>query len=137
MEWVPPGSSVHGIPQAKIQEWVAIAFSRGSSQPRDQTQVSSIASSLLSEPPGKLAIIFRFKEKLNIVWPTRGLPRWCQWERTCLPMQETQKTWVQSLGQEDPLWESQPTGFNTTISKYKIPFFPREHCPRAYNPIFL
>ena len=37
------GSSVHGIPQAKIQEWVAIPFSRRSSQPRDQTQVSCIA----------------------------------------------------------------------------------------------
>ena len=35
-----PGSSVHGILQAKILEWVAISFSRGSSQPRDQTWVS-------------------------------------------------------------------------------------------------
>ena len=33
----PPGSSVHGILQARILEWVAISFSRGSSQPRDQT----------------------------------------------------------------------------------------------------
>ena len=38
-----PGSSVHGILQARILEWVAISFSRGSSQPRDQTQVSHIA----------------------------------------------------------------------------------------------
>ena len=37
-----PGSSVHGILQARILEWVAIPFSRGSSQPRDQTQVSCI-----------------------------------------------------------------------------------------------
>ena len=35
-----PGSSVHGIFQARILEWVAISFSRGSSQPRDQTHVS-------------------------------------------------------------------------------------------------
>ena len=33
----------HGILQARILEWVAIPFSRGSSQPRDQTQVSHIA----------------------------------------------------------------------------------------------
>ena len=39
----PTGSSVRGILQARIQEWVAIPFSRGSSQPRDRTQVSSIA----------------------------------------------------------------------------------------------
>ena len=38
-----PGSSSHGILQARILEWVAIPFSRGSSQPRDQTQVSCIA----------------------------------------------------------------------------------------------
>ena len=39
----PPGSSVHGILQTRILEWVAISFSRGSSQPRDWTQVSRIA----------------------------------------------------------------------------------------------
>ena len=38
-----PGSSVHGIFQARILEWVAIPFSRGSSRPRDQTWVSYIA----------------------------------------------------------------------------------------------
>ena len=37
-----PGSSVHGIFQARVLEWVAISFSRGSSQPRDWTQVSRI-----------------------------------------------------------------------------------------------
>ena len=39
----PPGSSVHGILQARILEWVTIRFSRGSSRLRDQTQVSRIA----------------------------------------------------------------------------------------------
>ena len=43
MDCSPPGSSVHGFLQARILEWVAIFFSRGSSQPRDQTQVSCIA----------------------------------------------------------------------------------------------
>ena len=37
-----PGSSAHGILQAQILEWVAISFSRGSSQPRDRTHVSWI-----------------------------------------------------------------------------------------------
>ena len=37
-----PGSSVHGIFQAKVLEWVAISFSRGSSLPRGRTQVSHI-----------------------------------------------------------------------------------------------
>ena len=35
MDYNPPGPSVHGILQARILEWVAIPFSRGSSQPRD------------------------------------------------------------------------------------------------------
>ena len=38
-----PGSSICGVLQARILEWVAISSSRGSSRPRDQTQVSRIA----------------------------------------------------------------------------------------------
>ena len=40
MDCSPPGSSVHGILQARILEWVVSSFSRGSSRPRDQTHVS-------------------------------------------------------------------------------------------------
>ena len=43
MDCSPPGSSVHGILQARTLEWVAMPFSRGSSQPRDQTHVSCIS----------------------------------------------------------------------------------------------
>ena len=43
MDCSPPGSSVHRIFQARVLEWVAISFSRGSSQPRGQTQVFHIA----------------------------------------------------------------------------------------------
>ena len=42
MDSSPPGSSVHGILQARILEWVAMPSSRGSSQLKDQTQVSYI-----------------------------------------------------------------------------------------------
>ena len=52
--------SVHEVLQARILEWVAIPFSRESSQPRNQTQVSYIAggffNSLLSEPPRSLSM---------------------------------------------------------------------------------
>ena len=40
MDWSPSGASVQGILQARILEWVAISSSKGSSQPRDLTQVS-------------------------------------------------------------------------------------------------
>ena len=43
MDYSPPGSSVHGIFQARVLERVAISFSRGSSQHRDRTWVSCIA----------------------------------------------------------------------------------------------
>ena len=55
IDWSLPNSSFHGILQAEILEWVALSFSRGSDQPRDQSWVSRIAAdSLPSEPPGKL-----------------------------------------------------------------------------------
>ena len=40
MDYSPPGFSVHGISQARILEWVAISYSRGSSKPRDWTHIS-------------------------------------------------------------------------------------------------
>ena len=55
-----PGSSVHGISQARILEWVAIPFSRGSSWPRDQTQVSGTVGRFLT------------------VWNTREAHAWVQ-----------------------------------------------------------
>ena len=56
----PPGSSVHGILQARMLEWVAIPFSRRSSWPRDQTQVSHIAGRFFT------------------IWATRE--PWCRWQ---------------------------------------------------------
>ena len=47
MDYNPPGSSVHGIFQPRILEWVAISFSRGSSWPRDRTRVSCIGMQIL------------------------------------------------------------------------------------------
>ena len=47
MDSSPPGSSVHGILEARILEQVAISFSRGSSQPRDQPE--SLASPTLAD----------------------------------------------------------------------------------------
>ena len=43
MDCSPPGSSVHGVFQARILEWVAISFFRGSSQPRDQICISCVS----------------------------------------------------------------------------------------------
>ena len=58
-----PGSSVHGIFQARILEWVAISFSKGSSPPRDQTQVSCTA--------GRLFTVWATRESQDIVSRTQ------------------------------------------------------------------
>ena len=61
--------TVHGLLQARLLEWVAFPFSRGSSQPRDQAQVSTLqADSLPAEPPGKA-----------IVWITTNSRKFSKW----------------------------------------------------------
>ena len=56
MDYSPPGPSVHGILQARILEWVAIPFTRGSSPPRDWTWVSCIVGRFFT------------------IWASRGAP---------------------------------------------------------------
>ena len=82
MECSPPGFSVHGISQARTPEWVAIPFSKGSSWPRDQIQVSCIASRFFA------------------IWVTRGFLREKKmvtmkfWEEVCgWTSKSGQKTW--------------------------------------------
>ena len=70
-----PGSSVHGILQAIMLEWIAIHFSRGSSWPQDQIQVSWLqADSLPSEPPGKPEFLYSKVKFLRAIQlqPWRG-----------------------------------------------------------------
>ena len=75
----PVGSSGHGIFQARILEWVSVPFSRGSSQPKDQSWVSCIAGRFFT------------------IWDTREVHQ----------LQETNA--AQSLGQEDPLEKEMAT----------------------------
>ena len=59
-----PWDTVHGILQARILEWVAFPFSRGSSQPRDRTQVSHIAGRFFTS----WAIIPFYSASSHKVW---------------------------------------------------------------------
>ena len=57
MDCSPPGSFIHGISQARILVWVAISFSRGSSQSRDQAHISCLAGGFFTtEAPRKLLL---------------------------------------------------------------------------------
>ena len=68
-----PGSSVHGISQARILECVAISYSRGSSRPKDRTQVSFVSSIVrwifTTEPPGKPIVLFNSEVVSDSLWP--------------------------------------------------------------------
>ena len=76
MDCSPPGSSVHGILQA-ILKWIAILFSRGSSQPRDQTRVSCIA------------------ERFFTIWPSGKPQIKCYWS-PATPIQLPYDLWLPS-----------------------------------------
>ena len=72
-----PGPSVHGILQARIPEWVAIPFSRGSTWPRDWIWVCGIAGRS-PEPPGKPLLLYPEMSRS----PTSDLP-WCWTSSHC------------------------------------------------------
>ena len=82
VDYSPTGSSVHGILQARILEWVAISFSRGSSWPRDRTQVSCIVSrrfNIWATNWTELSNIFQFQStvtSLKQAWGTKTLIIW-------------------------------------------------------------
>jgi len=85
MDHNSPGSSVHGVFQGRILEWVAISFSMGSSQPRDQTRVFCIAGGFFTtEPPGK-SFIYAYTHKNNIctMWVPVHTSRWPSASPTC------------------------------------------------------
>jgi len=73
--------TLHGILQARTLEWGAIPFSRGSSQPRDRTQVSCIAvDSLPAGPPGKLTIRYTISSSTaRQAWLVAGFPSIYDW----------------------------------------------------------
>jgi len=68
----PPSSSIHGILQARILEWVAISFFRGSSRPRDWTQVSRIVGRCFTVWATRE--VLGYTQKKNIIQKDTGTP---------------------------------------------------------------
>ena len=89
MDYSPPGSTVHEIFQARILEWVAISFSRGSSQPRDWTQVSCTAGRFFTDGATRKALSLRQILVPSVFQTARiwvllmfcFLFCWCLWEK--------------------------------------------------------
>ena len=97
-----PCSSVHGILQARILEWVAIPFSRGSSQPRDWTQVSCIAGGFFTiwttketQKEGKEGNFF--KDSGELLPNTFALNWLCQWKCTFIQSHLYQYSFIKPL----------------------------------------
>ena len=132
----PMGCTVHGILQARILEWVAVPFSRGSSQPRDQPQVFHIArwilyqlshqgfpgSSVGKEPACKAGDPGWIPGSGRSAGEGIGYSPWYSWaspggsagkESTC-----NAKTWVRFLGWEDPLEKG--TATHSSILAWRI-----------------
>ena len=80
------GSSVHGIFQARVLEWVALSFSRGSSQPREWTPVSCISGRHFTIwPPGKPLVRIVLRRNMDNI---KG--NWTVWlPGACLPLSAT------------------------------------------------
>ena len=94
--FVIPWTIVHGILQARILEWVAVPFSRGSSQPRDQTQVSRIAGGFFTSWATRESHIYHCTCIYH--WGTLGLPRWLSGkESTCQCRRCTLNPWVRKI----------------------------------------
>ena len=106
------GSSVHGIFQARVLEWVAISFSKGSSQPRDRTPVSRITGRRFTVWATREA--WGHNERVSI-YNSGILPYWYQ------------KLWLQSM----ELWKKLISVLQATqsmISYYGSPSWLRQEC---------
>ena len=111
VDYSPPSSSIHGILQARIQEWVVISLSRGSSRSRDRTQVSRVAGRCFNLCTTREALknknpstnIKDFKEgkeaRLKKKGEEAGEGEQKGWPyRRLLPPTDTQALWDFSLG---------------------------------------
>ena len=105
MDCSPPGFSIHGIFQARILEWVAISFARGSSQHMDQTHISCLAGTLFTtEPLGKPKAMFSsVAHSCPTICDSNTLAPWCKepthwkrpwcWERLRVGGEEGSRGW--------------------------------------------
>ena len=82
VDYSPPGSSVHEILQARILEWTAISFSRGSSRPRDQRRISFFDRWILYHWASREAQSFDYQ--ISVAEKAKGNPEsdWAQAQYT-------------------------------------------------------
>ena len=107
MDCSPPGSSVHGILQARILELGSHSLFQGSSRPRDQTWVSRIAGRFFTiwatrETPKMMGATFKSLTPSTRAKPLMNFSHLWHQPRFTSVLPAMQETWVWSLGQEHP-----------------------------------
>ena len=119
MDGSPPGSSVHGISQARILEWVAISFTRGYSWPKGQIHIFSVSRWILHHRATRKA---QCNEYCSTIKKNEILPFAATWMGVSLVVQLVKNPPVMrllSLGREDPLEKEMTTHFS--ILAWEIP----------------
>ena len=123
MDCSPPGSSVHRVFQARILEWVAISFSRGSSQPRDwNCTASHVAPTpgdgfFTTEPPGKPTLSSIIKIKCSYIQSKQ------RWTKSSFNQLKLVLLHAAAAAQND-FYATKKTWFrkiSSTISQIKVP----------------
>ena len=101
-----PGSCVHGILQARVLEWVAISFSRGSSRPRDRTWVS--------RTPGRRVTIWATREALKKGSITDLLRKDRKWNQVrCANETDADQLWMDAVN----FWRTTEKEYNWSAKK--------------------
>ena len=128
----PPGSSVHGIFQARRLEWVAMPSSKGSSWPRDQTVSPALkADSLPTEPSRKpLLIVVNNQSFREEVCPGRSSPCEEENKQTKQMVAPFQDLWNQNFQKWHswllPIWEALPAPSCLSLPQFqnRVPVLP-------------
>ena len=115
----PPGSSVHGILQATILEWVAMSSSRGSYQPRDRTQVSHILGGFFT------------------IWATREAQEYCMVAYPFSRVSSQSKDWTGVsciAGRFSTSWAMREVPFTLYLLKFLYHKFSYQGSLQISNP---
>ena len=97
-----PGQNKAGLYQNNTQEWVAFSFSRGSSQPRDWTQVSCVAARFFTSWTTREALEIKCKINVKCLNHPQTIPPPCLW-KNCFPWN----------------WSRMPNRFGTAVLRHR------------------
>ena len=150
MDCRPPGSSVHGIFQAKIVEWIAISFSRGSSRPEPRSpalQADSLPTELWGKPNGGKSEWPSSKhlqpinagehvEKMEPSYTVTGNSNWnSHYQEQDVDFLKILGRFLENTRNKATIWPCNLTNVHTPWENHnsKSHIYPSVHCSTIYN----